>query len=106
MPLLTHKVTPQQLHAFMALKQKKLPPADILLDTLIPRLDVQESALEDFSRAESIEFITLTEPLRRAIADGSQTYFTYDQHWTPLGHEVVADTLSRYIKTSSEQPPD
>lgn len=105
-PLLTNKVTPEQLRAFMALKQRKLPPADKLLDTLLTRLDVQESALEEFCRAESIEFITLTQPLRRAIADGSQTYFTYDQHWTPLGHEVVADTLSRYIKTESEQPPD
>jgi hypothetical protein len=34
--------------------------------------------------------VSATEPLRRAIAAGEQVYFTYDQHWTRLGHEVAA----------------
>jgi hypothetical protein len=84
----------------MALKGKKLPPADKLLDVLLPRLDVQEFAIRDFCRTESIEFISLTEPLRRIIAEGAQAYFTYDSHWTPIGHKIVAETISQYLRST------
>lgn len=102
LPLITKTVLPGQLRAFMALKGKNLPPADKLLDVLLPRLDVQESAVRDFCRTESIEFISLTEPLRRIIAEGAQAYFTYDQHWTPLGHKIVAETLAQYLQTTGK----
>ncbi|MBN2271097.1 MAG: hypothetical protein JXN61_10810, partial [Sedimentisphaerales bacterium] len=92
-PLITGIVPPEQLRAFMELKQTELPPAETLYETLIPRLEVQESAVREFCRAESIEFLSLTRPLRKAIAQGNQTYFTYDQHWTPPGHIIVADTI-------------
>jgi hypothetical protein len=100
LPLITRTVSPEQLRAFMALKGKKLPPADKLLDVLLPRLDVQESAVRDFCSTESIEFISLAEPLRRTIAEGAQAYFTYDEHWTPLGHQIVAETISQYLWTT------
>ena len=103
LPLITRTVSPEQLRAFMALKENKLPPADKLLDVLLPRLDVQESAVRDFCRTESIEFISLTEPLRRIIAEGAQAYFTYDQHWTPLGHKIVAETISQYLQTAPDK---
>ncbi len=102
LPLIARTVSPEQFRAFMALKENKLPPADKLLDVLLPRLDVQESAVRDFCRTESIEFISLTEPLRRTIAEGAQAYFTYDQHWTPLGHQIVAETLCQYIQTGGK----
>ena len=102
LPLTTEIVSPEQLRAFMALKAKKLPPADKLLDTLLPRLNVHESAVQDFCRTESIEFASLTQPLRRAVANGSQVYFTYDQHWTPPGHKIVADTLCQYMQTTGD----
>ena len=97
LPLITEIVSPEQLRAFMELKQRKLPSAETLYETLIPRLKVQESAVEDFCRTESIEFLSLTRPLRQATADGTQTYFTYDQHWTPLGHKIVAEALCEQI---------
>ncbi len=103
LPLITKTVSPEQLLAFMALKENKLPPADKLLDVLLSRLDVQESAVRDFCRTESIEFISLTEPLRRIIAQGAQAYFTYDQHWTPLGHKIVAETISQYLQTAPDK---
>jgi len=102
LPLITRTVSPEQFRAFMALKEKTLPPADKLLDVLLPRLDVQESAVRDFCSTESIEFISLTEPLRRTIAEGAQAYFTYDQHWTPLGHKIVAETISQYLQTTGK----
>lgn len=102
LPLIARTVSPEQLRAFMALKGKKLPPADKLLDVLLPRLDVQEFAIRDFCRTESIEFISLTEPLRRIIAEGAQAYFAYDSHWTPIGHKIVAETICQYLQTAGK----
>jgi len=102
LPLIGQAVPPEQLRAFMALKQRRLPPAEELMDTLLARLDVQEFAVRDFCKAESIEFVSLTKPLRQAIASGIQAYFTYDQHWTPPGHEIVAENLGLYIRTDRE----
>jgi len=105
MPLITPTVAPQQIRSFMALKQKNLPPADKLLDVLLPRQEVQESAVREFCAAESIEFASFTEPLRRATAEGAQTYFTYDQHWTPLGHKIVAETLAKHLAGTPDPRP-
>jgi hypothetical protein len=100
LPLITERVSPQQLHSFMALKESKLPPAKELVGTLLARLEIQESGIEEFCRKESIEFVDLTKALRERISDGGQAYFTYDQHWTPVGHEVVADTLRSYLQVN------
>ncbi len=97
LPLIQHKVPPKSLRAFMALKESNLPATDKLMDTVLDRLDVKESVVKEFCRQESIEFVSLTEPLRQGIAQGQQLYFTYDDHWTPIGHEVAANTISHYI---------
>ncbi len=97
-PLLNGIVTPQQIRAFMALREKNLPPAEKLMGVVAGCLEVQQSTFKDFCRAESIEFLSLTAPLREAISRGKQAYFTYDQHWTPIGHEIVANALSTYLK--------
>jgi hypothetical protein len=77
-----------------------------LMDIVLARLGVKESAIEEFCRQQSIEFVSLTEPLRRKISEGQQAYFTYDQHWTPIGHEVAADTLYLYLRNNSERQDD
>jgi hypothetical protein len=97
MPLICNNISPETLREFMALKAKKLPPADRLKNTVLSRLDIEEFAVKEFCRQESIEFISLTESLRRGTALGRQLYFTYDDHWTPLGHETVANTINNYI---------
>jgi len=93
LPLVKDKLSPQKLRAFMALKEKNLPPADDLVDVLLSHLDIQESAIEEFCKQESIEFVSLTQPLRQNIAQGLQAYYTYDQHWTPIGQKIAAETL-------------
>lgn len=98
LPLVSQKLSPDKLHAFMALKEKDLPPAEKLTDVLLPRLNAAESAIEQFCRSESIEFVSLTQPLRHQILNARQAYFTYDQHWTPIGHHVAADTLYHHMK--------
>lgn len=103
LPLIKDKITSEQLHAFMSLKGKNLPPAEELMNVVLARLGVKESAVEEFCRQQSIEFVSLTEPLRRKISEGRQAYFTYDQHWTPIGHEVAADTLYCYLRDNAEK---
>ncbi len=97
MPLIRDKVPPESLRAFMALKQNNLPAAEELMNTVLARVEVRESTVKEFCRRESIGFVSLTEPLREGIAHGRQLYFTYDDHWTPIGHEVVANTISSSI---------
>ena len=98
LPIIKNKVSPESLRAFMSLKVSNLPPADKLIDIVLTRLDIKESAVKKFCQQESVEFISLTEPLREDITLGRQLYFTYDDHWTPIGHKVVADTISHYIE--------
>jgi hypothetical protein len=94
----TAQVPAEQLHAFLALKEKDLPVVDELAEVLNQTVDVRETVIRRFCEEQAIEFIGLTGPLRRATKDGVQTYFTYDQHWTPDGHRVVADFLAETIK--------
>ena len=45
--------------------------------------------------------LSLTEALQKASAEGQQTYFTYDQHWTPEGNRVVANSVQVYLKAQN-----
>jgi hypothetical protein len=57
---------------------------------------------QEYCRENGIAFINLTEPLREETRKGVQTYYTFDQHWTPHGHEVVARYLSETIVVSEK----
>jgi len=103
LPLVSDKVSPEKLRAFMALKEDNLPPNDELMETVLKYLSIQETVFEEFCRRESIEFAILTEPLCQKILEGRQAYFTYDQHWTPIGQEVAANTLYLYIKNNQKE---
>lgn len=97
LPLIQRRVSPENLRAFMALKGHNLPDAEDLISTILLRVGTKECAVEEFCQRQSIGFISLTEPLREGIASGQQLYFTYDDHWTPLGHKIVAKTISQYV---------
>jgi len=92
------RVPSEQLAAFVALKQKDVPDAGRLKEILKRRMAVQYDAFEKFCLENDIEFIDLIETLKKAGLSGSQTYFTYDQHWTPEGHKVVAEYLAKTIR--------
>jgi len=104
-PLLMDRLTDSQLHAFMSLKADDLPEPERLKEVLAGRLDVMESAIKYFCETRSIGFVSLVEPLREAMAQGRQAYFTYDQHWTPIGHEIVAEVLAAYLGGSDAEGP-
>ncbi len=89
---------PAKLRAYMALARKNLPPEEKILDTILPQLDTFEMVTADFCRKQAIEFVSLTDILRQQILAGRWVYFTYDQHWSPEGHRIVADFLADKIR--------
>jgi hypothetical protein len=97
LPLIRHKVSPEDLRAFLALKANNLPSVRNLMDTVLAHLEIEESAVKEFCLQESIEFVSLVESLRKGMNLRQQLYFTYDDHWTPMGHEVTANTISHYL---------
>lgn len=103
LPLVKDTLSPDLLHEFLALKADDLPDPHELKDTLFTRLKEKEAIFADFCRQESIEFLSLTKALRREILVGRQAYFTYDQHWTPLGHKIVAQTLAQHLTSTPDR---
>jgi hypothetical protein len=98
LPLVSDNLSAQQIRAFMSLKEKELPPPDKLIDTLISRLDNHEFIIQDFCSRESVELISLTESLQHEILKGNQAYYTYYQHWTPIGQTTAARAVYTYLK--------
>ncbi|MHC4130918.1 MAG: alginate O-acetyltransferase AlgX-related protein [Planctomycetota bacterium] len=98
LPLLKNRLSANQLLAFMSLKAKNLPEPDELMEKLYMRLEAHESIIEELCREDSIEFVSLTESLQQEMLKGGQVYYTYDQHWTPLGQLVAAETLANYLQ--------
>jgi hypothetical protein len=97
MPLVRDRVSAEDLRAFLAFADRELPPADRLAAQIDAELDTIESVFLDFCRSESLRCWSLTERLRRETAEGSQVYFSYDPHWTRLGHEAVAAEVASQI---------
>lgn len=102
MPLVWNRVPAEKLHAFAAFKKRRLPSPEILKQRLMENIETQETVLRDFCRNEGIEFVSATQALREAANDGRQVYYTYDQHWTSLGHAVVSDVLISHLVSSPE----
>ncbi len=97
MPLVRDRVPPEALRAFAALEEDDLPPPEAFRDALFQRLDSQERVFLSFCRSEGIPCISLTAPLREHMAAGEAVYFTYDPHWTRLGHAVAAQVVAEEL---------
>jgi len=97
-PLVEEKVSAEQIRSFVAYRKKSLPPAEEFKANLVAELDSQENVLRDFCEQTGIEFISTTRLLQQMSGAGEQTYYTYDQHWTPAGNELVASMISQYLK--------
>ncbi|MDL1959935.1 MAG: hypothetical protein LWW99_11375 [Deltaproteobacteria bacterium] len=100
MPLAKENISPEHLHAFASLKKRGLPAPKEFKKKLYDRLGSQENVLREFCQNQGIEFVSATTALQKMAAGGHQVYYTYDQHWTRLGHVTVAEELFRYFTAS------
>jgi len=98
LPLAREAIPAEQLHYFASFKQKHLPPAEEFKQQIFANLDSEQNVVLDFCRAQQIDCLALTDALRTATASGKQTYFSYDQHWTPGGNAVAAQTIEQFLQ--------
>ena len=98
MPLVKENIPATQLRYFASFKQKNLPTADRFKQQLFDNLDSEQSVVLEFCKTENIDCVALTTVLRQATATGVQTYFSYDQHWTPDGHAIAAHTIEEFLR--------
>ncbi len=97
------KLPVEKFRAFAELRAKeKLPPPAEFYEKLLASLDVKETLTREFCAAKSIPFVSLTEVLRKSAARGEQVYFTYDDHFSPKGHEVAALAMTAFL--AGEEP--
>jgi hypothetical protein len=101
LPLVQNTLSPDLLHQFLSLKADNLPTPAKLKESLLSRLEEKEAIFADFCRQESIEFLSLTQALQQEILAGRQAHFTYDQHWTPIGQQITAETIWQYLQSHS-----
>ena len=52
--------------------------------------------MRQWCERHGVPFCSITADLRQRASEGEQVYYTYDQHWTPDGHEIVAETVYRF----------
>jgi hypothetical protein len=104
MPLVRDRVSAEELRAFAALDRDELPPPAQFQERFFARIDVQEGVFLGFCAAEGIACVSTTAPLRDAMARGVQVYFSYDPHWTALGHQVVARTIAEHLRSRGLAP--
>lgn len=96
-----------KVRAFAMLRAKeKLPPPGAFMQELWSRLDVKETLTRDFCRASAVRFLSLTPSMRAAAAAGQQVYFTYDDHFSPVGHDVAAAAIAEFLDRDAASAPD
>lgn len=59
--------------------------------------DTSLEHIREFTRASDINFLDFFAKFRAYNGSG-KLYYQYDMHWTPSGHELVADTFADYIR--------
>lgn len=98
LPAVADRLPAEKVRAFTALSYRKdLPEPATFLAALLENIDARESVVGDWCRHESIPFVSMTRTLRDAAVGGAQVFYTYDQHWTPVGHEHVAETVYQFL---------
>jgi len=100
-PLVADRVDPVKIKAFTAISLKgELPEPREFAQELKRNVEAREQVVAKWSAQEGIPFLGLSSPLRKAATASTQVYYTYDQHWTPLGHEVVAHAVDEFLRDS------
>jgi len=98
MPLARDSIPAHQLRNFSAYQKKDLPPADVFKKNVFDWIDNEQQVFLDECASHQWQCLSMTSALQQATARGEQVYLSYDQHMTPEGHRVVAETLAAYLK--------
>ena len=112
LPLVKDRLPAGKVRQFVGLRAKReLPPADEFLKSLLDSLDAKENLTREWCEQNEVPFISLTGALREAVAAGRQAYFTYNDHWTPVGQDIAAEALLGFWQaaqsaTRSQDPGD
>jgi len=102
LPLAAAGLDPRAVREFAAIGLgNALPDGGEFLQLLMSRLDARETVVGEWCKANGARFVGLTQALRQKAAEGSQVYYTYDQHWTPPGHEAVAAAMASLLQAAS-----
>lgn len=65
-------------------------------------LTTDKTGFRNSTDLKKYDIVTLGDSLRRNTDLGEQLYFTYDNHWTPIGHEIVASTINDFLSNLPE----
>lgn len=100
LPLAGETIPARQLLNFAALQSRRLQgrDAETFKRDLFANLDSQQNVFAGHCRSEGFDCLVLTPALQAAASRGEQTYYTYDQHWTPAGNAVVAGALETFLR--------
>lgn len=97
LPLVRDELPADKVRAFTALRAKRdLPEPAEFMQTLFRHLDAKESLVRKWCDDNQVAMISLTEPLRDSVRQGQQAFYTYNEHWSPIGHAVAADAVHRF----------
>ncbi len=97
LPAARNRLPAQKVRAFASLRSDDLPRADEFLAGLFVMMEAKRTLVADWCRDAGIPFVDTTGALRSAASAGKQVYYTYNQHWTREGHEVVADAIAQAL---------
>jgi hypothetical protein len=97
------KAPPEKVRAFAAIELgDDLPDGASFVQELLTRAGGREAVVRAWCEREGIGWLSATEPLRSAMLAGKQAYFTYDQHWTPTGHEIIAAMIALTLPSEED----
>ncbi len=99
MPLAAGRLPGEHVRSFTQLDyDEPLPEAETFVAELLGNIDAKELVLKRWCDEQGIPFLSLTRALQDGVSAGTQAYYTYDQHWTPDGHRVVAEAIDRFLR--------
>jgi len=97
MPLVKDTIPADQLRNFAAFDEDNLPDAETFKKNVFDWMDNEQNVFLEHCADQRFNCLALTEALQQATAKGEQMYYSYDQHWTPDGNRVVAETIATHL---------
>ena len=104
MPFIQDSLSAEALRQFLSYETENLASAQEVKNELYANMDAQEATIAQYSQDSGTSFISTTNALQEQTWDGVQTYYTYDQHWTPEGNDIVADIIYAHLKDHNLLP--